>query len=90
MANDTAVESLIRRADKTDEKMDALTSACQNLALSAAKHDEQLAILTKIFYAGSALSFNVRDRMDSGRYGYGGAIPGAVRPMLDWTVERTS
>ena len=42
------------------------------------------------FYAGSALSFNVRDRMDSGRYGYGGAIPGAVRPMLDWTVERTS
>jgi lipopolysaccharide transport system ATP-binding protein len=42
------------------------------------------------FYERSALSFNVRDRIDPGRYGYGGPIPGAVRPMLDWKIERTA
>ncbi len=38
----------------------------------------------------NALSFNVRDPMDerSNRYGYGGSMPGAVRPRLDWSVRR--
>jgi len=42
------------------------------------------------FFEQSALCFNVRDPMDSvgRRHGYGGPIPGAVRPLLEWTVER--
>ncbi len=42
------------------------------------------------FYEQSALSLNVRDPMDAdgARYGYGGTVPGAVRPTLDWTIER--
>jgi lipopolysaccharide transport system ATP-binding protein len=44
------------------------------------------------FYEQSALSFNVRDPMDdsSNRYGYGGAIPGVVRPRLAWSGERVA
>lgn len=40
----------------------------------------------------SALSFNVRDPMDEDgvRYGYGGPMLGAVRPVLDWNIERVS
>jgi lipopolysaccharide transport system ATP-binding protein len=42
------------------------------------------------FYEQSALSFNVRDPMnaDGNRYGYGGPMPGAVRPIFDWRIER--
>jgi len=42
------------------------------------------------FYEQSALSINVRDPMDTGgtRYGYGGPMPGAVRPLFDWKIER--
>ena len=42
------------------------------------------------FFEESAMSFNVRDPMDSdgNRYGYGGPMPGAVRPVFDWTIER--
>jgi len=41
------------------------------------------------FYDHNALTFNVRDPMDekSNRYGYVGAIPGAVRPMLKWQIK---
>jgi lipopolysaccharide transport system ATP-binding protein len=44
------------------------------------------------FYEQSALSFNVRDPMDdsSNRYGYGGTIPGVVRPRLAWSGERVA
>ncbi len=42
------------------------------------------------FFEQSAMSFNVRDPMDAdgNRYGYGGPMPGAVRPVFDWTIER--
>ena len=42
------------------------------------------------FFEQSAMSFNVRDPMgaDGNRYGYGGIMPGAVRPVFDWTIER--
>ena len=42
------------------------------------------------FFEQSAMSFNVRDPMDAdgNRYGYGGIMPGAVRPVFDWTIER--
>ena len=42
------------------------------------------------FFEQSAMSFNVRDPMDAdgNRYGYGGLVPGAVRPVFDWTIER--
>ena len=42
------------------------------------------------FNEQSALSFNVRDPMnaDGNRYGYGGPMPGAVRPIFDWKIER--
>jgi lipopolysaccharide transport system ATP-binding protein len=38
----------------------------------------------------NALLFNMRDPMDerSNRYGYGGSMPGAVRPKLQWTVQK--
>jgi lipopolysaccharide transport system ATP-binding protein len=41
------------------------------------------------FFEQSAMSFNVRDPMDAdgNRYGYGGPMPGAVRPVFDWTIE---
>jgi lipopolysaccharide transport system ATP-binding protein len=44
------------------------------------------------FFDKNALSFNVVDPMDerSNRYGYGGPIPGAVRPQLDWSVAKES
>ncbi len=44
------------------------------------------------FFEQSAMSFNVRDPMDAdgNRYGYGGIMPGAVRPVFDWTIERIS
>lgn len=44
------------------------------------------------FYEQSALSFNVRDPMDesSNRYGYGGPVPGVVRPRLDWSGARVA
>jgi len=42
------------------------------------------------FFEQSALSFNVRDPMDpgGGRHGYGGPVPGVIRPRLAWTIER--
>jgi lipopolysaccharide transport system ATP-binding protein len=42
------------------------------------------------FHEQSALSFNVRDPMDPEgiRYGYGGPIPGSVRPFFQWKIER--
>lgn len=42
------------------------------------------------FFEQSALSFNVRDPRESEAetYGYGGPIPGAVRPLLEWKIER--
>ncbi|RME56551.1 ABC transporter ATP-binding protein [Candidatus Parcubacteria bacterium] len=42
------------------------------------------------FFEQNALSFNARDPMtlESGRYGYGGPVPGVVRPALDWQLER--
>jgi lipopolysaccharide transport system ATP-binding protein len=42
------------------------------------------------FFEQSAMSFNVRDPMDAdgNRYGYGGPMAGAVRPVFDWTIER--
>ncbi|HKQ26532.1 MAG TPA: ABC transporter ATP-binding protein [Burkholderiales bacterium] len=46
--------------------------------------------LTLNFYEQSALSFNVRDPMnaDGIRYGYGGPMPGVVRPIFAWRIER--
>ena len=42
------------------------------------------------FFDRNAVTFNVIDPMDhrSGRYGYGGPIPGVVRPQLNWTVTK--
>ena len=42
------------------------------------------------FFNKNALTFNVVDPMDkrSNRYGYGGPIPGVVRPQLDWTIAK--
>lgn len=43
------------------------------------------------FFEQGALSFSMRDPMDPAtRYSYGGPIPGAVRPRLDWTVRETA
>lgn len=43
------------------------------------------------FYDPNALTFNIVDPMDqrSKRYGYAGPIPGAVRPKLEWNINRT-
>ncbi|MCZ7562534.1 MAG: ABC transporter ATP-binding protein [Burkholderiales bacterium] len=40
------------------------------------------------FYERSALSFNIRDPLEESehRHGWGGPIPGVVRPALDWRV----
>lgn len=48
-------EILTERSHRADKRLDALTDACQNLALTVGKHDEQIAILTKIFYGGAAV-----------------------------------
>lgn len=42
------------------------------------------------FFDRNALTFNVVDPMDerSNRYGYGGPIPGMIRPKLDWKIEK--
>ena len=42
------------------------------------------------FFNRNALTFNVIDPMDSrsNRYGYGGPIPGLVRPKLAWNIEK--
>lgn len=42
------------------------------------------------FFDRNALTFNVVDPMDerSSRYGYGGPIPGMIRPKLDWKIEK--
>lgn len=42
------------------------------------------------FFDKTALTFNVVDPMDerSNRYGYGGPIPGVVRPRLKWSVAK--
>ena len=42
------------------------------------------------FFDRNALTFNVIDPMDarSNRYGYGGPIPGILRPRLDWKIEK--
>jgi len=44
------------------------------------------------FYDRNALTFNVIDPMDSrsNRYGYGGPMPGLLRPKLDWKIEKLS
>lgn len=44
------------------------------------------------FYEQSALSFNVKDPMENvpTRNGYAGAMPGVVRPLLDWKIKRIS
>lgn len=44
------------------------------------------------FFDRNALTFNVIDPMDarSNRYGYGGAIPGMLRPKLDWKIEKAT
>lgn len=44
------------------------------------------------FFDRNALTFNVVDPMDSrsNRYGYGGPIPGLLRPKLDWTIKKVS
>jgi lipopolysaccharide transport system ATP-binding protein len=41
------------------------------------------------FYEEGAIMFNVRDPIDGvvTRAGYSGAIPGAVRPLLPWTLK---
>jgi lipopolysaccharide transport system ATP-binding protein len=40
------------------------------------------------FFEQGALSFSMRDPMDpTFRYSYGGPIPGAVRPRLEWSVR---
>lgn len=42
------------------------------------------------FFDQNALIFNVIDPMDAGsnRYGYGGSIPGSIRPQLSWEIGR--
>lgn len=42
------------------------------------------------FFESSGVTFNVRDPMEGsvGRQGYGGVIPGVVRPRLPWRVSR--
>lgn len=44
------------------------------------------------FFDRNALTFNVIDPMDerSNRYGYAGAVPGVVRPQLNWTIRRAA
>jgi lipopolysaccharide transport system ATP-binding protein len=44
------------------------------------------------FFNRNALTFNVIDPMDSrsNRYGYGGPIPGLLRPQLAWNIEKVS
>jgi lipopolysaccharide transport system ATP-binding protein len=41
------------------------------------------------FFERSAIMFNIRDPIEgvATRPGYSGAIPGAVRPLLNWTVQ---
>lgn len=41
------------------------------------------------FYEQSVLSFVVKDDLED-RQGYSGRIPGVVRPVLEWKIERTS
>jgi lipopolysaccharide transport system ATP-binding protein len=44
------------------------------------------------FFDRNALTFNVIDPMDehSNRYGFGGPIPGAVRPRFAWKIRRAN
>lgn len=44
------------------------------------------------FFDRNALTFNVVDPMDSrsNRYGYGGPMPGMLRPKLDWKIKKVS
>jgi len=44
--------------------------------------------LTTHFFERGAISFNIRDPLDGseGRHSWGGAIPGVVRPVLQWRV----
>lgn len=44
------------------------------------------------FYEQSALSFNVKDPIENvpTRNGYGGSMPGIVRPLLDWQIRQLS
>lgn len=41
------------------------------------------------FYEKNILSFNVKDNIfdNEKRYGYGGAIPGVIRPSLEWRIR---
>ena len=48
-------EVLTERSHRADKRLDALTDACHNLAIVSERHDSQISILTKIFYAGSAM-----------------------------------
>jgi lipopolysaccharide transport system ATP-binding protein len=44
------------------------------------------------FFESGALTLtvheNIDETLDNGRSGYSGAVPGAVRPKLDWTVRK--
>lgn len=46
--------------------------------------------ITVDFFDRNALTFNVIDPMDefSNRYGYGGPIPGLIRPKLHWRIYK--
>lgn len=55
MEHSDSLDVLAERSHRADKRLDALTDACQNLAITAGKHDEQIAILTKIFYGGAAI-----------------------------------
>jgi hypothetical protein len=47
--------------------------------------------LQTAFFERGAISFNIVDRFDDNQLRavsrWGGRIPGAVRPLLDWQVE---
>ena len=45
--------------------------------------------VTVHFHEQNAVAFHITDTLDgdSARGDYGGHIPGAVRPLLDWTTE---
>ena len=50
-----SLDVLSERSHVAEKKMESLMDACQNLALTVGKHDEQIQILTKIFYGGAAI-----------------------------------
>ncbi len=43
------------------------------------------------FFEQNVLSFNVRDPMiEADRYGYGGPVPGLIRPKFNWEIKKVS